>query len=82
MRSLSAEVDRLRRNLDTASLQSENLQAVLESNCRIGMAIGILMVTRQLTDEAAFDCLRRVSNQRNVKLRLVAEEVIYRGTLD
>ena len=46
------------------------------------MAIGILMATRQLTDDAAFDCLRRVSNQRNVKLRLVAEEVIYRGTLD
>ena len=82
MRSLNAEVDRLRRNLDTAGLQSENLLAALESNRRIGMAIGILMATRQLTDDAAFDCLRRVSNQRNVKLRLVAEEVIYRGTLD
>ncbi len=81
MRSLGAEVERLRRNLDTASRESENLQAALESNRRIGMAIGILMVTRQLTDGAAFDCLRRVSNQRNVKLRLVAEEVIYRGTL-
>ncbi|WP_175479448.1 ANTAR domain-containing protein [Geodermatophilus siccatus] len=82
MRSLASEVDRLQRNLDTASRQSENLQAALESNRRIGMAIGILMVTRQLTDDAAFDCLRQVSNQRNVKLRLVAEEVIYRGALD
>jgi AmiR/NasT family two-component response regulator len=46
------------------------------------MAIGILMATRQLTEAAAFDCLRQVSNQRNVKLRLVAEEVIYEGALD
>jgi AmiR/NasT family two-component response regulator len=81
-RSLTAEVDRLRHDLDTASRQSESLQAALESNRRIGMAIGILMATRQLTEAAAFDCLRQVSNQRNVKLRLVAEEVIYEGALD
>ncbi len=79
---LTAEVDRLRNDLDSVSRQSENLQAALESNRRIGMAIGILMATRQLTEAAAFDCLRQVSNQRNVKLRLVAEEVIYEGALD
>ncbi|MGR6967658.1 hypothetical protein ACU610_24685 [Geodermatophilus sp. URMC 61] len=45
MRSLTAEVDRLRHNLDSVSRQSENLQAALESNRRIGMAVGILMVT-------------------------------------
>ena len=77
-----AEVDRLQRTLDSVREQSENLQAALESNRRIGMAIGILMVTRRLTDEAAFECLRHVSNRRNVKLRLVAEEVIYKGALD
>ena len=82
MRSLSAEVDRLRRNLDTAGLQSEDLQAALESNRRIGMALGILMATRQLTDDAASGCLRRVSNRRNVELRLVAEEVVYRDAPD
>ncbi len=72
----------VRRDLDTARQQSDDLQAALGSNRRIGMAIGFLVVTRQLTDDAAFDHLRRVSNQRNVKLRLVAEEVIYRGALD
>ena len=46
------------------------------------MAIGILMATRQLTEAAAFDCLRQVSDQRNVRLRLVAEEVIDEGALD
>jgi len=82
MHSLTAEVDRLQHNLDSVREQSENLQAALESNRRIGMAIGILMATRRLTDEAAFECLRQASNQRNVKLRVVAEEVIYQGTLD
>jgi len=46
------------------------------------MAIGILMAGQRLTEEAAFECLRRASNVRNVKLRLVAEEVIYKGTLE
>ena len=82
MRSLDTEVDRLQRNLDSVREQSENLQAALESNRRIGMAIGILMATRRLTDEAAFEYLRQASNVRNVKLRAVAEEVIYQGTLD
>jgi hypothetical protein len=82
MRHLSAEVDRPQRNLENASRQSENLQAALESNRRIGMAIGILMATRRLTEDAAFDCLRQVSNARNLKLRLVAEEVIYMGALE
>jgi AmiR/NasT family two-component response regulator len=82
MHHLSAEVDRLQRNLEDASRQSENLQAALESNRRIGMAIGILMATRRLTEDAAFDCLRRVSNVRNVKLRMLAEEVIYMGALE
>ena len=82
MHHLSAEVDRLQRNLENASRQSENLQAALESNRRIGMAIGILMATRRLTEDAAFDCLRQVSNVRNVKLRLLAEEVIHLGALE
>ncbi|MGY1689502.1 ANTAR domain-containing protein [Geodermatophilus sp. SYSU D01105] len=32
--------------------------------------------------DAAFDLLRRASNDRNVKLRALAEEVIYTGTLE
>ncbi len=82
MRSVSTEVDRLQRDLDSVRRQSEDLQAALESNRRIGMAIGILMATRRLTDEAAFEWLRQASNVRNLKLRVVAEEVIHQGTLD
>ena len=46
------------------------------------MAIGILMATRRLTEEAAFDLLRQVSNARNVKLRVVAEDLVHQGALE
>ena len=72
----------MRRDLDTVRQQADDLQAALESDRRIGMAIGILVVIRQLTDDAAFDCPRQVSSRRNVELRLVAEEVVYEGALD
>ncbi len=72
----------MRRDLDTARQQSDDLQAALGSNRRIGMAIGFLVVTRQLTDDAAFDCLRQVGSQRDVELRLVAEEVVHEGAPD
>jgi AmiR/NasT family two-component response regulator len=79
---VSAEVDRLQQNLDDAQRSMTDLQAALESNRRIGIAIGILMTRLRITDEAAFDLLRRASNDRNVKLRQVAEEVIYTGALE
>ena len=82
VRSLTAEVARLQRDLETVTERSRNLQAALESNRRIGMAVGNLLATRRLTDEAAFECLRRVGNVRNVELRLVAEEVVHRGVLE
>jgi hypothetical protein len=48
---------------------------------RAGMAIGILMARRRLTEEQAFDCLRIESQHRNVKLRDIAESVIYTGDI-
>jgi AmiR/NasT family two-component response regulator len=44
------------------------------------MAMGILLA-HHLTEEQAFDALRQESMRRNVKLRDLAEEVIYTGTL-
>ena len=81
MRVLAAEMDRLQRNRDSASRQSVNLQAALEGNRRIGMAVGILMRALPATEEQAFEVLRQVSMQSNVKLRDVAERVIYTGTV-
>ena len=80
--SLPAEVTRLRAELAAAIEHGENLQVALASNRRIGMAIGILMVTGRLPEDVAFERLREASMRRNVKLRDVAEDVIHTGTLE
>ena len=71
----------LRTQLKEAEERTEHLQRALASNRRIGMAIGILMRERRCTEEQAFDALRQTSMQCNLKLRDVAERVIYAGTL-
>ncbi|NUS78366.1 MAG: GAF and ANTAR domain-containing protein [Streptomyces sp.] len=45
----------------------------------IGEAMGILMATHHLTEEQAFDALRRYSQETNTKLREVARRVCERG---
>jgi transcriptional regulator with GAF, ATPase, and Fis domain len=47
----------------------------------IGEAMGILMGSRHLTEEQAFEVLRRYSQENNVKLREVARRVCERGTV-
>jgi hypothetical protein len=56
-----------------------NVQEALRTSRRIGAAVGIVMANRALSEEADFEVLRRASQTANVKLRLVAEEVIYSG---
>ncbi|MFE5894979.1 ANTAR domain-containing protein [Streptomyces sp. NPDC056462] len=46
----------------------------------IGEAMGILMGAHELTEEEAFDVLRRYSQESNIKLREVAPRVCERGT--
>ena len=80
------EIDRealagVRARFGSAELRAEHLEKALASNRRIGMAIGILMARRRLTEEQAFDCLRIESQHRNVKLRDIAESVIYTGDI-
>ncbi|WP_245796438.1 GAF and ANTAR domain-containing protein [Actinacidiphila alni] len=55
-------------------------QAVLTRHV-IGEAMGILMVSDRLSESEAFDALRRRSQERNVKLRTVAEHVCRTGAL-
>jgi len=64
-----------------AVAQTENLQVALASNRRIGTAIGILMAQRRITDTAAFDLLRDVSQRDHRKLREVADDVVLTGAL-
>ncbi|MFE5922561.1 GAF and ANTAR domain-containing protein [Streptomyces sp. NPDC056468] len=47
----------------------------------IGEAMGILMGAHELTEEEAFDVLRRSSQESNIKLREVARRVCEQGTL-
>jgi AmiR/NasT family two-component response regulator len=76
------DVARLEKDLLAADQQVTNLRTALQSNRRIGMAIGILMALRRIDEETAFDLLKEASSRGNVKLRLVAEEVIRTGSLD
>lgn len=60
--------------------RSANLQTALESNRRIGLAVGLVMAEYHLGPEAAFDVLRRSSQATNRKLRELAEDVIAKAT--
>ena len=62
-------------------VMSSQLEEALKSRDVIGQAKGILMATRKITDDAAFECLRAASQHRNVKLRDIADEVARTGAL-
>jgi GAF domain-containing protein len=62
-----------------AAEKAANLRLALQSNRRIGMAIGILMALHRLNEEQAFDLLRVASQHTHVKLRDVAEDIILTG---
>jgi AmiR/NasT family two-component response regulator len=76
-----AQLEELNARVHLAERAVANLECALESNRRIGMAIGILMCQRQLTDDQAFAILRTQSQRRHVKVRDLAESVIFTGTL-
>ncbi len=52
------------------------LRAGMATRTVIGEAIGIVMATNGLDEERAFEFLIRVSQNNNVKLREVAEEIV------
>ncbi|UQX87467.1 GAF and ANTAR domain-containing protein [Jatrophihabitans telluris] len=63
------------------AVKTRNLEGALDSNRRIGVAIGILMSRQHITESRAFDLLRRDSQNAHRKLRDVAEHVILTGQL-
>jgi AmiR/NasT family two-component response regulator len=58
-----------------------DLEFALVTNRRIGIAVGILMCQLQVTEDRAFVVLCKHSQDHNVKVRDLAEEVIYTGSL-
>ena len=72
-------VGQLKQELAQARTTNANLECALQTNRRIGMAIGIVMGRLAVTEEEAFTRLRIASQTTNRKLRDVAEDVIYTG---
>jgi GAF domain-containing protein len=60
---------------------TEHLTRALDSRDRIGQAKGILMRHHGISGDEAFDMLRKVSQQRNVKVTDLADDVIWTGQL-
>ncbi|MFJ4681788.1 GAF and ANTAR domain-containing protein [Streptomyces sp. NPDC091377] len=67
--------------LSSARTEAQLEQAVATRHL-IGEALGIVMASHRLTEEAAFDVLRRYSQENNIKLREVARMVCERGGLN
>ncbi|HEX8096111.1 GAF domain-containing protein [Jatrophihabitans sp.] len=61
--------------------QNQHLRAALETNRDIGVAMGILMASKLVTKQQAFDALRITSQHAHRKLHLVALDVIETGEL-
>ncbi len=57
------------------------LQTALESNRRIGAAVGVLMARELIDYDTAFALVRRASQDGNRKLRDIADEVLATGEL-
>jgi ANTAR domain len=67
--------------LNEARRRIENLETALQTNRRIGVAIGVLMSRHGLSEDDAFARLARASQLTNRKLRDIAEAVVYEGDL-
>lgn len=58
-----------------------NLAQALATNRQIGAAIGVLMTRLLVTEQEAFDLMRLASQDRNIKLTAVAENVLDTGEI-
>lgn len=56
-----------------------DLEVAMRTARKIGAAIGIVMAGQQVDEESAFATLAKASQNANVKLRVLAEEVVSTG---
>jgi AmiR/NasT family two-component response regulator len=61
--------------------RESNLRRALESREVIGQAMGILMERHRITASQAFDVMVHASQRSNVKLRVIADELVRTGSL-
>ena len=57
--------------------KAESLAKGLDSNREIGKAVGLMMAFHKIPDDAAFEILRKASQDMNLKLTEVARQVIH-----
>jgi hypothetical protein len=67
---------RLAVRLGAVQEMNRDLLQAMKSRTSINLASGILMAQSRCSQAEAFTLLSKVSNNRNVKLRLVAEEIL------
>jgi hypothetical protein len=60
----------------TYAYEIQNLRDAISTRQLIGQAVGVVMERYHLNDQRAFAFLARLSQSRNAKLRVVAEEMI------
>lgn len=56
--------------------QASSLARGLDSNREIGKAIGLMMAFHKISDDAAFELLKKASQDMNVKIAQVARQVV------
>lgn len=64
-----------------AARKEQHLWQAVDARKRIGQAQGILMERYDLSPDKAFAVLLRYSQDRNIKLRLVADQLVENGSL-
>ncbi|GAA3741968.1 hypothetical protein HDA32_003362 [Spinactinospora alkalitolerans] len=61
--------------------ESADLRTAVQTRQEIGEAVGILVERHRISSTQAFDRLKKVSMDRNIKLREVARHVTYTGEM-
>lgn len=79
--ALATDMLQAEQRLAKANNQVANLEIALNSNRDIGTAIGILMNSQLVTQAQAFTMLRTASQHGHRKLRDIANDVIFTGSL-
>lgn len=58
------------------SIEIQTLKEALATRTRIGQAVGVVMERYKVPEQQAFAFLTRLSQNRNVKIRVIADELI------
>jgi AmiR/NasT family two-component response regulator len=72
----------LQAELQAATAKIANLEVALLETRRIAMAIGIVMERRRITEPAALEYLRALSNRSQRRMSQLAADIVMTGVLE